>query len=515
MSVALVGAGPGDKGLLTLRGAELLQSADVVLYDRIVGEDILAMIPEKAEKIDVGKNEGNHPVPQETINRLLLEKARQELNVVRLKGGDPFVFGRGGEELQLLAENDIPFEVVPGVTSAIAGAAYAGIPVTHRDCASSVHIITAHAKNNEAAIINYDALVKTNGTLVFMMGVLAISDICEGCITAGMDREKPAAIVENAATNLQRKFLGTVSDLPAIARANNVRSPAVIIIGEVCKFSERYDWFSKKPLLGKRITVVRGKDGISDLSDKLRELGCHVIEIPCLKITPLTSPGCALGKKIENIQSYTWLVFTSSVGVNIFFDYLSDFSTKGGFDIRALHHLKIACVGIETEREVNKRGIKIDYCPIEFNGAALARGLVPFLKKSGGEKLFIARAKDGDTDLTHILTEAGIAFDDVPIYEKVKDIARGSAMISAINETYFDFAAFTSSSSVEAFAEATDKSTTSTATSAAAHINIGKIKAICIGEKTAAAAKSHGMEVYVAAESTTQSMIEKIKELSA
>jgi len=490
VSVALVGAGPGNKGLLTLRGAELLRNADVVLYDRIVGADILAMIPETAEKVDVGKCAGNHPAPQEAINRLLLEKALLGLNVVRLKGGDPFVFGRGGEELELLAENNIPFEVAPGVTSAIAGAAYAGIPVTHRDCASSLHIITAHAKNNEPPKINYDALVKAGSTLVFMMGVAAIADISEGCIGAGMDGEKPAAIVENAATNLQRKFLGTVSALPAIARANKVKSPAVIVIGDVCQFSERYDWLSKKPLYGKRIIVARGRDGASDLSDKLGELGCYVLEIPCIKIALLIVP-------INAIASYSWLVFTSSVGVNIFFDYL----IENGFDIRALCHLKIACVGIATEREVNKRGIQVDYRPTEYNGEALARGLTAIVKKD--EKLLIARAKDGDDDLTRILADAGIAFEDAPIYDKIKDIASANAAITAIAAAgiAIDLTAFTSSSAVHAFAEA------------AAHSNIGKIRAVCIGEKTASAARSYGMDVFVAPEATIPSMVEKIKEV--
>jgi len=488
VSVALVGAGPGDKGLLTLRGAALLQSADVVLYDRMVGDAILAMIPDKAEKIDVGKNAGNHPVPQEEINQLLLEKARQGLNVVRLKGGDPFVFGRGGEELELLAENNIPFEVVPGVSSAIAGAAYAGIPVTHRDCASSVHIVSAHAKNNEPANINYDALVKTGGTLVFMMGVAAIGDICKGCITAGMDSAMPAAIVENAASNLQRKYLGTVGDLPAIARAHNVESPAIIIIGKVCQYSERYDWISKKPLCGKRVMVARGRNGASDLSDKLRELGCHVIEIPCVKIAPLAF-------SINALPMYSWLVFTSSVGVNIFFNYLAE----SGTDIRTLHRLKIACVGIATEREVIKRGIKVDYCPTAYNGAALARGLVEIV--TNNEKLLIARAKKGDDDLTRILTDAGIAFDDVPIYDTIKDSDGVNLAINTVNN--IDVIALTSSLAAETLVEN------------AININFNRLKAVCIGEKTASTARLYGMDVYVASEATITSMIEKIKELIA
>ncbi len=473
MKVTLVGAGPGGKGLLTLKGLEVLQTADVVLYDRCVGEDVLSVISSSAEKIDVGKHAGNHPVPQNEINELLLKKAQQGKNVVRLKGGDPFVFARGGEELELLAENNIPFEVVPGVSSAIASAAYAGIPLTHRDYVSSFHVITAHAKNNEEPDIDFDSLVKLNGTLVFLMGVATIGDICDGCISAGMDKGMPAAIVENATMNSQRKFLGTVAALPEITRANNVKSPAVIIIGKVCKFSARYDWFSRN----KRIVVVRVKTGASKLSDSLRELGCDVIEIPCFKIVPL-SPDFIL-------RDYSWLVFTSSTGVNIFFDYL----IEKEIDIRELNHLKIACVGVETKKEVNKRGIKVSYVPAEYNGAALAHGLIGLVRN--GEKLLIARAKDANKDLTHILANAGVAFDDIPIYEKVRDI-----MI--VNEVpRFDFVAFTSSSAVECFAEIATQ-----------------IKAVCIGEKTAATARSYGMEVYVSKEATVMSMVEKIKELS-
>ncbi|MDR0314041.1 MAG: uroporphyrinogen-III C-methyltransferase [Treponema sp.] len=496
MRVTLVGAGPGDKGLLTLKGAERLQNADVVLYDHLVCTEILAMIPDAAVKIDVGKHAGSHPVPQEMINSLLLEKARQGLDVVRLKGGDPFVFGRGGEELELLALNDIPFEVVPGVSSSIAGAAYAGIPVTHRDCASSLHIITGHAKNNEASDIDYEALVRTKGTLVFMMGVAAIGDICDGCICAGMDGEMPAAIVENATKNSQRKFLGTVKTLPLIARENAVESPALIIIGKVCLFSERYDWFSQKPLFGRRVMVVMVKPGVSKLSDRLRELGASVIELPCAKIVPLTNPGSLLEKTLEHINDYAWLVFTSAVGVNIFFDHL----ITTGFDIRALSHLKIACVGTETEKEINKRGVKVEYCPTEYNGAALAHGLTALIKN--GERVLITRAKDGAIELTHILTDSGIAFDDVPIYEKIRDTEKANAAASLIIENNIDFVAFTSSSGVEGLAESV------------AHIDFSKIKAVCIGERTADAAKYFGMNVFISAEATIESMIEKIKELS-
>jgi len=495
MKVTLVGAGPGGKDLLTLKGARHIQNADVVLYDRFVSEEILAMIPQNAEKIDVGKCAGNHPVPQETINRLLLEKARQGYDVVRLKGGDPFVFGRGGEELELLAENGIPFEVVPGISSAIAGAAYAGIPVTHRDYSSSVHIVTGHAKNNEAQDIDYKSLVKLNGTLVFMMGVAAVGEICGNCIAGGMDPQMPAAIVENATANSMRKFLGTVGTLESIARENNVQSPAVIIIGKVCRFSERFDWFTRRlerlPLRNKNAVVVKVKPGPSKLQALLAELGCRVTEIRCFRTVPLTGETGMTEKILGKIEDYSWLVFTSGLGVNIFFDFL----VESKFDIRKLNSLKIACVGSETEKEINKRGLLADYRPDEYNGKALANGLAALVKD--GEKLLITRAKDGAQDLTRVLANAGIAFDDMPIYEKIKETD------NIIIENNFDFAAFTSSSAVEGFV------------GSSAHIDLSKIKAVCIGEKTAQTARSYGMEVYISAEATIESMVEKIKELSS
>jgi len=494
MRVSLVGAGPGDAGLLTIMGTRRIQSADVVLFDRFVSKEILAMIPVSAEVIDVGKNAGSHPVPQSGINRLLLEKAKQGFNVVRLKGGDPFLFGRGGEELELLAENGIPFEVVPGVSSAIAAAAYAGIPVTHRDYVSSLHIISGHAKNNETPKINYNALVRTNGTLVFLMGVTAVEEICKGCIAAGMSKDMPAAIVENATTSKQRKFVGTVETLPVIVRENAVKSPATIIIGMVCGLSGRYDWFSQRPLFGTHIIVARVKPGISKLSERLREMGAHVTELLCAKITPLTVPGCLLEKALENIADYSWLVFTSSIGVNVFFNYL----IEAKIDIRQLHHIRIACVGTETEKEVGKRGINTDYCPGEYNGAALALGLCKIIKS--GERVLIARAKDGAEDLTRVLTEAGINYDDVAIYEKTR--WGGHWLLSDAEYAPLQVA-FTCSSSVEIFAESM------------IDIDFSKIKAVCIGERTAGTARSYGMEAYVSTEATIDSMVKRIEEINA
>ena len=547
----MVGAGPGDAGLLTLKGAARVRSADVVLYDRFVGDEILAMIPEGAEKIDVGKRAGDHPVPQGEINRLLLEKAASGLNVVRLKGGDPFVFGRGGEELELLAENGVPFEVIPGVTSATAAAAYAGIPVTHRDYASSFHVITGRSKRDEPTDIDYAALVrltggggkggggkagddgdgKAGGTLVFLMGVAVIGDICAGLIGAGIDGSMPAAIVENATTYAQRKFIGTVATLPSIAKDNAAASPAVIIIGEVCRLSERYDWFGGKPLLGRHIIVARAKsmpdlqvagepNGAAEggpaahapatpqyqddrgaayaytLPDKLRELGCRVTEMPGAKFIPLTGPGSPLEQAILSLDGYAWLVFTSGAGVGTLFDYLMG----AGIDVRRLCHLKIACVGRETEKELNRRGLTAAYRPEEYNGAALASGLSEISNAEGG-RLLVAGAKDGAEDLTRILSERAIPFDYIAVYDKVYDTEQSRAALEKIKNNIIDYAAFTSSSAVDAFARS------------AGYMDMSGLKAVCIGRRTAATAASYGMEVFISDEATIDSMIKKIKEL--
>ena len=245
MKVTLIGAGPGDRELMTIKAMNCLKQADVVLYDRLVGEEIVAMIPETAEKISVGKHANRHPVPQEEIGQMLVEKAKQGLHVVRLKGGDPFVFGRGGEELELLHEHGIPFEVIPGVSSAMAAGVYAGIPLTHRDYASSLHIITGHAKKNGELDIDFDALAKLNGTIVVLMGVATLEKICSRFLAAGMNPEMPAAIIENATLDNQRKWLGTVGTLVRLARENSVTSPAIVIIGEVCRLAEKLDWVNK------------------------------------------------------------------------------------------------------------------------------------------------------------------------------------------------------------------------------------------------------------------------------
>ena len=271
--VTLVGAGPGDPELLTIKGRNALKQAEVVVYDRLVSPAVLELIPETARRIDVGKDAGHHPVPQGRINQILLEEAQAGHNVVRLKGGDPFVFGRGGEELQTLAQAGVPFVEVPGVTSAVAAAAYGGIPVTHRDCASSLHIITGHAKEGAALDIDFNALVRTRGTLVFLMGVTAMPAIVKGLLGAGMDPDTPAAMVERGTLPAQRRCSATLETLYPLAKGMDIRSPALIIVGGVCALADELCWFERLPLHGKRILVTRPRDRAGTLSDKLRELG--------------------------------------------------------------------------------------------------------------------------------------------------------------------------------------------------------------------------------------------------
>ena len=242
MKVTLIGAGPGDPELMTVKGIKRLAEADVVLYDRLVGDGVLALTPQTAEKICVGKHVDHHPIPQEQIGQLLLEKAKLGLNVVRLKGGDPFVFGRGGEELELLARHGIPFEVVPGISSAIASGIYSGIPLTHRDYSSSLHVLTGHARKDGNLDIDFKSLVAIKGTIVVLMSAASLEKICNGFLDAGMDRDTPAAIVENITLESQRKTLGTLGTLNELSQQKRITSPAVVIIGEVCKLSGELDW---------------------------------------------------------------------------------------------------------------------------------------------------------------------------------------------------------------------------------------------------------------------------------
>lgn len=481
--VYLVGAGPSDVGLLTIKGKEILEKAQVVVYDRLVGAGILALIPQEAETIDVGKRAGNHTMPQEEINQVLLKKAQEGKQVVRLKGGDPFLFGRGGEELELLVENDIPFEIIPGVTSAISVPAYNGIPVTHRDFTSSLHIITGHKRQGEQLKLDFEALVRLNGTLVFLMGVSALSDICNGLLGAGMESDMPAAILQQGTTAGQKKIIATVSTLAEEVEKQGIQTPAIIVVGKVCALGNSFGWYEKKPLFGKRILVTRPKERSGTLCGKLRENGAEVVEMPTIKTVPI-SENKSLKNTLERLGEYDYLVFTSPAGVKIFFDELRECR----MDIRSLGTARIAAIGKGTQKELEERGLICDLVPEIYDGEHL--GILLGETAKDGEKILIPRAAEGNQQLIREIekrTKAEIT--DLPIYETVYETAR-------FEPEHVDMAVFTSASTVKGFAQAIQ------------NLDIKEILAVCIGKQTEAAAKALGMRTVTAKEATIDSLVE-------
>ncbi len=483
--VILVGAGPGDPGLLTIKGREALQRAEVVVYDRLVGPAILAMMPEKAEKIDVGKAAAHHTVPQWQINQILLDKAREGKVVVRLKGGDPFVFGRGGEELELLEENGIPFEEVPGITSAIAACAYAGIPVTHRDFCSSLHIITGHAKAGAELTIDFDALVRTRGTLVFLMGVTAMPKIVEGLLRAGMDPEMPAAMVESGTTPLQRRCGATLRTLPERAAEMGIHSPAIIVVGKVCALADRFCWFDKLPLKGKRILVTRPKERAGTLSDKLRALGAEVWEYPCIETVPIR-PCPSMAAALDHIADYAWLVFTSPAGVSAFRTELR----RMGKDGRYLAAVKLGAIGTGTARALSEMGLTADFLPTVYDAEHLGREL------PAEGRVLILRAEIGSPALTQALERRGIPYDDIPVYRTVYQNGASRALRQALEAGELPYVTFTSASTVKGFAATVGEGA-----------DFSRTLGLCIGEQTAAEARRRGIPAAVAGEATIDAVV--------
>ncbi|MDD4377281.1 MAG: uroporphyrinogen-III C-methyltransferase [Eubacteriales bacterium] len=482
--VYLIGAGPGDKGLLTVKATELIGTADVIVYDRLVSNSIMGIIPENTKLIDVGKNVGNHPVPQYKINEILVEEALKGQKVVRLKGGDPFVFGRGGEELELLSENNIEFEVVPGITSSISVPAYAGIPVTHRDFCSSLHIITGHAKAGSEINIDFDALVRLNGTLIFMMSVSTVGQIAKGLMEAKMDGEMPCAVIENGTYSNQRKFISDLSNIERTVIDNNVKSPAVIVVGKVCSLSDKFDWFTELPLKGKEIIVTQPRSKSSKLEGMLRKEGAGTTLYPCIRtefIRPINPP----------FEDYNTLVFTSGEGVKSFFSWL----IEKGLDSRSLYGKKIACIGSQTAVELKKYGLKADFIPSIFDGEHLAKEMVSKGFLSEGDKVILLRAKIGTQDITRLLDEEGIDYLDYPVYETYYV---EHEEIENLEE--FDYITFTSKSCVDGFV-ATQKRKDFTG-----------IKALCIGKQTAAEAEKYGFTTVISQVATVDSMVREVIE---
>lgn len=489
--VTLVGAGPGDPGLLTRKGERALREAEVVVYDRLVDDSLLALASPEAEYIYVGKASARHTLPQGKINELLLCRARAGKRVVRLKGGDPFLFGRGGEELDALVQHGIPFEVVPGVTSAIAAPAYAGIPVTHREYASSLHIITGHPKAGAEPDIPFSHLVKAGGTLVFLMGVASLGAICRGLLEAGMAADTPAAVVENGTLPSQRKVVSTLAALPGEAQAAALHSPAVIVVGAVAALQERYDWFSRLPLLGRRVVVTRPATEAQGLAERLRALGCEVLACPCIETRPRSAVP-ELEEALHDLGRFTWLAFTSAAGVEAFWDAL----WNAGLDGRALAGLSLAAIGPGTARALERHGLRVDYVPEVYDTAHLAEGLA---QRANGTVL-LPRSAIGTAQLGDILRARGVSFQEIPVYDTVF-LSEAAPKLEAWLREGDCYVTFTSASTVRGFAERVGPGT-----------DLSGVTGLCIGAQTAAEAERHGIRTRTAQEATIDGLVKLILE---
>ncbi|MGN0838166.1 MAG: uroporphyrinogen-III C-methyltransferase [Pyramidobacter sp.] len=475
--VWLVGAGPGDAGLLTCRGREVLEQADVVVYDRLAGDSVLSLMPAGVERINVGKSGGCHPVPQEEIEKILVAKALEGKKTVRLKGGDPFLFGRGGEEIEALAARGIPYEVIPGISSAIAVPECAGIPVTHRGLADSVHIITAHTREGGLAAQDYAALAHLGGTLVFLMGVSALPEICTRLQKEGWAPDTPAAAVECGTTARQRTLAGTLESLPRRAAEFKLRPPAVIVAGPTVSFAEKFDWHDSLPLWGVKVIVTRPKNRQGRLSRMLRSLGAEVVEFPIIETVPLDTPLPPLDAP--------WIGFTSASGVEYFFAALE----RENLDIRCIGSAKIAAVGKGTASALRARGLHVDLIPQISDGAHLAEELA---SAAGSKKILLFRAENGSPELTSRLRELGADFSEIPLY-------RTTALPAPFIPRNPDAAVFASASAVRAFRRACP--------------DLAVPFACCIGAQTAAEARRLGYgNIGTAKKAVLEELVETLKE---
>lgn len=445
-TVYLVGAGPGDAGLLTLRGAELLGRANVVVYDALVNPELLRLAPKEAEIIYGGKRSKDHAIPQDELNLLLISKAREGKCVVRLKGGDPYVFGRGGEEAEELAAAKIPFEVVPGISSVVAGPNYAGIPITHRAHCSSFTVITGHEDpSKEQATVDWPQIARTPGTKIILMGVEKIGQIAERLVAEGMNKSAPVAMVRWGTTGQQQSIQGTLETISQIVAEKNFSAPAVTVIGDVVKLREKLNWFENRRLFGQRIVVTRTREQASELTRKLLELGAEVLEIPTIKIAPPSTKE-ELKDAMLGLHAYDWIVFTSPNGVTTFFDYFF----KAFDDLRDIGGVRIAAVGPATAATLKALHLKVDLMPEEYLSSKIADAFTSY-ESIENLKILILRAEVANPELPKELEKLGAIVDDVACYRTVPETEDWNGAVARLNEAGADWITFTSSSTVENF----------------------------------------------------------------
>jgi uroporphyrinogen III methyltransferase / synthase len=477
--VYLVGAGPGDPGLMTARSLELIVAADVIVHDRLIPSEALAVARPDAEVLYVGKEPGDASVPQEGIEKLLIDRAREAKIVVRLKGGDPFVFGRGGEEAEALADAGIPFEVVPGVTAGVAGPAYAGVPVTHRDDASAVAFVTGHEDpEKQDSELDYDALARFPGTLVFYMGVKALPRIAERLIDSGRSADESALVVERGTFPDQRVVSGRLAGIADAVSEAGIRPPSVTVIGPVAARRDQIAWLERRPLHGRRVVVTRARAQASELARRLAALGAEPIELPAIRIEPRIDTD-EVRLAVESLHAYALVCMTSPNGVRLLFEAMAE----QGRDARALAQASVAAIGAGTEAALAAHGVIADIVPERF----VAEELVEALNKLelAGKPVLIARAAEARELLPDALRKRGAEVDVVALYETVAEQPDPAALERAQEA---DFITFTSSSTVKNFVEAVDGRLPSDA------------RIVSIGPVTSEAARDAGLTVDIEAE---------------
>lgn len=494
--VYLVGAGPGDPKLITLRGLETIKQADCIVYDRLASPRLLAHAKPDVELIYCGKLPDRHTLTQEEINQVLVDKALEGKVVTRLKGGDPSIFGRVGEEAEELLKHDIPFEIVPGITSGIAAPAYAGIPVTHRDYNSSIAIVTGHERPEKTeSSINWEKLATAVETIIFYMGVGNLPFIREQLIKYGRSPQTPVALVRWGTTVQQETLVGTLEDIVEKREAAGLTNPAIIVVGEVVKLREKLQWFEKKPLFGKRILVTRARSQASGLSEQIAELGGEAYEFPLVKMMP-PQDSQPLDEALHNLSSFDWVMFTSVNGVAFFFKRLRELKV----DIRSMK-AKIAAVGPKTAEALEEKGLTVTVLPGEFRAEGLLNSLQGQLH--AGEKVLLPRADIARETLPRELRNLGLEVTEVDTYDTVIDAGNVEETIELLREKAIQIITFTSSSTVKNFVQAMEGQDLSQL--------LAGVQIACIGPITADTARGLGLTVdLVANDSTIQGLVDCI-----
>jgi len=496
--IYLVGAGPGDPGLMTVKAVECLKKADAVVYDRLLDIDITEYVRPDTELIYAGKSPDKHTLKQSEINKLLSDLALQGKTVVRLKGGDPFVLGRGGEEAEHLKSQDIEFEIVPGITSAIAVPAYAGIPVTHRGLASSFAVITGHEDPvKEYSSVNWEKLSMGVDTLVFLMAMAHLDQIVNQLIKNGRPADTPVAVITEGTRTEQRVVSATLDKIAGVVKANNIRNPAVVVVGLVAGLRSSLQWFDSRPLFARRILVTRSRQQASRLSKLLAEKGAIPVEQPAIIIRPVEDTR-QLDEAISSLEKFDWLIFTSVNGVSVFFKRLSEM----GLDSRRLNRIRVGVIGPATGEALLKYGISADYMPPEYTGRSFVEHLGT--GNTRGKHFLLPRARAADNEIPAGIEAHGGKITEIPVYDTFPDQPAMRNVNGLLQKRQIDVATFASSSTVTSLVDALDGN---------AGTLLKGVVIACIGPKTAETAMAAGLPVdIIASESTIPGMVRAIEE---